>query len=158
MDQRVKMRLLLVGGTIMFILTVLIVLYGFRRTEELRTQTDVEILMGVPKRAAFGGAPVGLLLGAGSPAEPAEGSAEFDDGLIATLVGVEQQPCPSCDGQKELVAVIKLQRGSVPESANAFARLSVATSPQWGDYGYLFNILDIGAGYVVFSVDGPTPQ
>lgn len=158
MDQRVKMRLLLVGGTIMFILTVVIVLYGFRRTEELRTESDVELLMRSPKKAAFGGAPVGLLLGAGSEAAPADGSAEFDDGMTATLVGISQQECASCPGQKEFVAVVRLAGGAVPEGVNANARLSPETSPQWGNYGYLFNILDIGAGFVVFSVEGPEQQ
>lgn len=31
------MRLLLVGGAVMLVVTVLIVVYGFRRTEELQT-------------------------------------------------------------------------------------------------------------------------
>lgn len=153
MDQKVKIRLLLVVGTIMFILTVLIVLYGFKRTEELRAQEDVISLMAVPKKVSFGGTPVGLTLGAGSAAEPAEDSAEFDDGMVATLVGVEERQCVRCTGQKELLAILKLRGGNVPEGVNSYARISSVTAMQWADYGYLFSLLEIGSGYVVFSVD-----
>lgn len=141
----------------MFVLTVIIVLYGFKRTEELRTESDVEMLMEEPRRATFGGVPVGLLLGAGGPAKPAEGSALFDDGLMVLLSAVEMQPCMTCPGQKEPVAVLHLSGGRIPEGRTVTARLSVNGAPLWGDYDYLFSLLDIGAGFVVFGVEGPQP-
>ena len=74
-----------------------------------------------------------------------------------TLTAVETQTCLTCAGQKEEVAVLHLSGGKIPVGTTLTARLSAAGSPQWGDYGYLLTLQDIGPGFLVFSAEGPLP-
>src|SRR5512135_680096 len=96
MTLKVKMRLLLLSGVVMIVATTLIVMYGFKRTEELQQERHGEALMKEPRTAAFGDVAVGLTLGVGGDAAVAEDSAVFDDGLVVTLVGVEKRQCTEC--------------------------------------------------------------
>lgn len=152
------MRLLLLGGVALVAATVLIVLYGFKRTEELRSEAHVQELMRQPRTASFGNVPVGLEMGLGSAATPAEGSAQFDDGLVATLVGIEKQSCAECGPAGRLVAVLQLNGGSIPASRPVIVRLSDAASA-WADHGYVITLLSIDASSAVISADatGRTP-
>ncbi|HTK04647.1 MAG TPA: hypothetical protein VL500_03620 [Candidatus Eisenbacteria bacterium] len=152
------MRLLVLGGVALLASTILIVLYGFKRTEELRSESHIQEMMRQPRTASFGNVPVGLAMGLGGSAAPAENSASFDDGLVVSLVGVEKQNCADCGPEGRLVAVLQLNGGGVPAIRPAIVRLS-GDAPAWADHGYVITLLSIDASSVVIAVDttGKTP-
>src|SRR5512142_2367210 len=123
MTLKVKMRLLLVCGVVMIVVVTLIVMYGFKRTEELQVERHGEVLMKEPRTAAFGDVAVGLTLGAGGDAAVAENSAVFDDGLVVTLIGVEKRPCANCGPAGEPVALLRLAGGKIAKGSDAIARI-----------------------------------
>ena len=145
------MKLLLAGGVILLIVTVLIVTYGFRRTEELRTDNELAELALVPRATTFG-VPVGLLVGLGETPRQSDAIAAFDDGLTVSMVGIETQQCAGCGPGGQQVAVLRLTGGKIPAGSEAMARVS-ATSPTWADRGYVVTMLDINAAQVTFYVE-----
>lgn len=153
MTLKVKMRLLLVAGVALIVATTLIVMYGFKRTEELQQERHGEVLMKEPRTAAFGDVPVGLTLGIAGDAAAAEDSAVFDDGLVVTIIGVEKKSCERCGPSGESVALLRLSGGKLPKGDDVVARVS-PSSLEWRDRGYLVTMLDIDpAGSVVITVD-----
>lgn len=151
LNPRAQMKLLLVGGTVMLIVTVLIVLYGFRRTEELRTDNELAELALLPKISGFG-LPVGLFVGLGETPRLSDSSATFDDGLFVSLVSIEKQQCAECPPDGQPVALLRLTGGTLASGEEALARIS-ATQPQWADRGYVVSLLEIDAAQVAFIVE-----
>ncbi len=153
MTLKVKMRLMLLVGVVMIVLTTLIMLYGFKRTEELQQETHGRVLMKEPRTASFGDVPVGLTLGIGGDAAPAADRALFDDGLLVTIIGVEKRQCAGCAAGGEPMALLRLSGGKLGKGPDAIARIS-PSSLEWRDAGYLVTMLDIDpSGSVVFTVD-----
>jgi len=152
MSPTTKLRLMLVLGVVMIALTTFVVLYGFKRTEELRSEAHTQELMRQPRTASYGSVPVGLAIGMGGSVMPAEGQAQFDDGLVVTLVNVERQKCAECGPDGNLVATFLLMGGNVGQANGLQVKLS-PLSPRWNDQGYLMTLLDIDPRGCVFTVD-----
>jgi len=148
------MRLILLGGVLMVIATYFVVTFGFKRTEELRSEDHVEQLMREPRTASFG-VPVGLEMGLGGTPAPAVVSAQFDDGLVASLVSIKREG--GVNGG--LVASISLSGGGMPTDRTTEVRLS-ETAPIWVDHGYSLSLLQIESVAVVLVAEktgGATP-
>lgn len=150
------MRLLLACGVAMVVVTTLIVMYGFKKTEELQMERHGVALMREPRTASFGEVPVGLTLGLAGDAAAAEDSAVFDDGLLVTIIGVERRQCAECGAAGEPMALLRLSGGKLAKGSDAIARIS-PSSLEWRDRGYRVTMLDIDpTGSVVFTID-PVP-
>lgn len=144
--------MLLLAGVVMLAVSTLIILYGFKRTEELRSEAHVEALMRRPRDASYGDVPVGLVLGQGSTAMPGEGQALYEDGLLVSLLSIERERCPDCGPDGRLVATLHLEGGNVREAVGLNAKLSL-DRPQWADRDLRITLLDIDPRMAVFGIE-----
>lgn len=141
MSERARVKWLLLLGVVLFALTTLVVIFGFRRTEELRTTSDLDGMMLKPRPSAFG-VSVGLQLGHGEPASRFESSASFEDGLTATIVSIKRRSCTTCGPDGMYEAVIALDGGRIPPGVPVQLTISPAQL-DWSDHDYVVTLANI---------------
>lgn len=146
------MRLMLLLGVAMIVFTTLIVVYGFKRTEELRSEEHTQVLMRQPRDGAFGDVPVGLIIGQGGSVMPAEGEARFEDGLLVSLTAIDRMRGSEGVPEGTLLATLHLSGGGIGDPQGIDVRLS-PVAPQWADRGYLFTLLEVDPRAMVFTVN-----